>query len=164
MGGDTPIAGQPHSIGAGLIGRRGRYLKQSEHRRAGVQYRSGTADGCRMMLKGERMVQVAYGLILLSIAFAAPVLAQDAKASGEKVFTEQKCSICHSLAGKGNTKGPLDDVGSRLSSDDIRAWITDAKAMTVKTKSPRKPEMKAYSLPKDEVDALVAYLSAMKKK
>ena len=36
--------------------------------------------------------------------------------------------------------------------------------MTAKTKAPRKPEMKAYTLPKDEVDALVAYLSAMKKK
>ena len=68
------------------------------------------------------------------------------------------------LAGKGNAKGPLDDVGSKLSADEIRAWITDAKAMTVKTKAPRKPEMKAYTLPKDEVDALVAYLSAMKKK
>jgi mono/diheme cytochrome c family protein len=110
------------------------------------------------------MIQVAYGVIVLSLAFAAPILAQDAKASGEKVYTEQKCSICHSLAGKGNAKGPLDDVGSRLSADEIRTWITDAKAMTVKTKAPRKPEMKAYSLPKDEVDALVTYLSALKKK
>ena len=45
----------------------------------------------------------------------------------------------------------------------IRQWLVDAKAMTVKTKADRKPEMKSYSLPKDEVDALVAYLSSLKK-
>jgi len=55
-------------------------------------------------------------------------------------------------------------VGSKLTPDEIRAWLTDAKAMTVKTKAARKPEMKAYTLPKEEVDALVVYLSAMKKK
>jgi mono/diheme cytochrome c family protein len=95
---------------------------------------------------------------------AGPVLAQDAKAPGEKVYTEQKCAVCHSVAGKGNAKGPLDDVGSKLTADQIRAWITDAKAMTAKTKAARKPEMKAYTLTTDEVDGLVAYLSAMKKK
>ena len=47
---------------------------------------------------------------------------------------------------------------------DIRAWITDAKGMTAKTKATRKPEMKAYNLPKEDVDALVAYLSILKKK
>jgi hypothetical protein len=35
--------------------------------------------------------------------------------------------------------------------------------MTEKTKATRKPEMKAYTLPKEDVDALVAYLSGMKK-
>ena len=32
-----------------------------------------------------------------------------------------------------------------------------------KTKATRKPEMKAYTLPKDDVDALVAYLITLKK-
>jgi hypothetical protein len=35
--------------------------------------------------------------------------------------------------------------------------------MTAKSKATRKPEMKAYTLPKDDVDALVAYLSSLKK-
>jgi mono/diheme cytochrome c family protein len=109
------------------------------------------------------MVRIVH-VIVLSIVFAASAAAQDSKAAGERVYGEQKCSICHSLAGKGNAKGPLDDVGTKLSADEIRAWIADAKAMTLKTKAPRKPEMKAYSLPKEEVDALVTYLSALKKK
>jgi hypothetical protein len=65
---------------------------------------------------------------------------------------------------KGQFEGSAGRGGSKLSSDDIRAWISDAKGMTAKTKATRKPEMKAYTLPKEDVDALVAYLSAMRKK
>ena len=100
-------------------------------------------------------------LIVVGVTTAA---AQETVATGEKVFADQKCALCHSIAGKGNTKGSLDGVGSKLKADEIRAWITDAKGMTAKTKPERKPEMKAFDLPKSDVDALVAYLSAMKKK
>jgi mono/diheme cytochrome c family protein len=95
---------------------------------------------------------------------ATAAAAQDAKvAKGQQVFADQKCSLCHSIAGKGNAKGSLDGVGSKLTADEIRSWITDAKGMTAKIKATRKPEMKAYTLPKDDVDALVAYLSTLKK-
>ncbi len=69
--------------------------------------------------------------------------AQD-NARGIAVYGEQKCSLCHSIGGKGNPKGPLDDVGSKLSADDIKAWITNPKEMAEKSKSERKPPMKAY--------------------
>ena len=91
-----------------------------------------------------------------------PAAAQDLKAKGEKVYADQKCSLCHSIAGKGNAKGALDGVGTKLSEADIRAWITDATGMTTKTGATRKPVMKQYSLPKDDVDALVAYLTSLK--
>ena len=110
------------------------------------------------------MLRAAIYVTILSVVYAASAAAQDAKIQGEKVFTDQKCALCHSIGGKGNTKGPLDEVGSKLSADDIRAWITDAKGMTAKTNATRKPDMKAYTLPKDEVDALVAYLSTFKKR
>jgi mono/diheme cytochrome c family protein len=101
--------------------------------------------------------------IMVTVGVVSFASAQDAKAKGEKVFADQKCSLCHSIAGKGSAKGALDAVGSKLSADEIRNWITDAKGMTVKMKTTRKPDMKAYTLPKDDVDALVAYLSAQKK-
>ena len=102
--------------------------------------------------------------VVLCVGVAATVAAQDAKvAQGEKLFVDQKCTLCHSIGDKGNKKGPLDEVGSKLSAAEIRAWITDAKAMTAKMKTTRKPEMKAYSLPKEDVDALVAYLASLKK-
>jgi len=107
---------------------------------------------------GRMLAVAAVGALI-----ALPAGAQDLKAKGEKIFTDQKCSLCHSVAGKGNQKGALDDVGSKLSAADIRAWITDANAMTAKIATPRKPVMKQYSLPKDDVDALVAYLTTLKK-
>ena len=114
--------------------------------------------------EGGFMLRAAIYVAILSVAGAASAEAQDAKAQGARVFADQKCSVCHSIAGKGNSKGPLDDIGKKDSSDEIRAWITDAKGMTAKTKAARKPEMKAYTLPKEDVDELVAYLTAMKKK
>ena len=100
---------------------------------------------------------------VMCLGIAAAASAQDAKAKGEQVYTAQKCSLCHSIAGKGNAKGSLDGIGSKLSADEIRTWSVDAKGMTAKTKATRKPEMTAYALPKDEVDALVAYLGSLKK-
>ena len=101
--------------------------------------------------------------LVFTVSMAAAAAAQDAKAKGEKVYADQKCSLCHSIGGKGNAKGPLDGVGSKLTPDEIRSWIVDAKGMTAKTNAARKPAMKQYTLPKDDVDALVAYLSSLKK-
>jgi mono/diheme cytochrome c family protein len=101
--------------------------------------------------------------VVMCVGVAASAAAQDAKAKGQQLFTDQKCTLCHSIGDKGNKKGPLDEVGSKLSSAEIREWISDAKGMTAKMKTTRKPEMKAYSLPKEDVDALVAYLSSLKK-
>lgn len=97
------------------------------------------------------------------LGVAAAAAAQDAKvAKGQQLFTDQKCTLCHSIGDKGNKKGPLDGVASKLSADEIRSWITDAKGMIAKTNSTRKPEMKAFTLPKEDVDALVAYLGTLK--
>jgi len=100
-------------------------------------------------------------------AFAGAASAQDAAkiAKGEKVYADQKCSLCHSIAGKGNAKGSLDGVGAKLKADEIHDWIVKPAEMSAKAKAERKPAMPAKfaSLPKDDVDALVAYLSSLKK-
>ena len=101
--------------------------------------------------------------VAVIVVMAATASAQDLRAKGEQLFTDQKCTLCHSVGGKGNVKGPLDDVASKASAVEIREWLTDAKGMTTKTKAARKPEMKAYTLPKEDIDALVAYLTSLKK-
>jgi mono/diheme cytochrome c family protein len=113
--------------------------------------------------EGAFMFRVIAGL-MLCVGLAATAVAQDAKvAKGEKLFADQKCTLCHSVGDKGNKKGPLDGVATTLKSDEIREWIVDAKGMTAKTKATRKPEMKAYALPKEDVEALAAYLLTLKK-
>ena len=83
---------------------------------------------------------------------------------GQKVYAAQKCRQCHSIGGQGNKKGPLDEVGTKLSAEEIRLWIVSAPEMTKKTQSKRKPLMKSYEkLPKEEIDALVAYMQSLKK-
>ncbi len=111
-----------------------------------------------------RFALIAAAAAWIAAASATTAAAQDLKTKGEKVYTDQKCSLCHSIAGHGNAKGPLDNVGTKLSADEIRQWVTDAKTMTAKTKATRKPEMKQYNLPKADVDALVAYLESLKGK
>ena len=114
------------------------------------------------------MKRVLIGIVsvVALTAFAGAASAQDKAAKGQQVFTDQKCSMCHSIAGKGNAKGPLDDVGSKLKADEIREWIVDPAKMAAAAKADRKPAMPAKykDLPKDDVDALVAYLSSLKKK
>jgi mono/diheme cytochrome c family protein len=100
----------------------------------------------------------------MAFVLPASALAQAGAARGEKVYVEQKCSICHSIAGKGNPKGALDDVGRRLTADEIRLWIVSPADMTKKTKAERKPPMRAYpNLAKEDLDALVAYMMGLKK-
>ena len=109
------------------------------------------------------MVRMIAG-VTLCVGLAAAASAQDAKvAKGEKLFVDQKCTLCHSVGDKGNKKGPLDGVGTKLKADEIREWLTDAPGMTAKTKATRKPAMKSYTLPKDDVEALAAYLLTLKK-
>ena len=122
------------------------------------------------LVRMEAAVKLRSALIALAtvsvLALASAAFAQDAAliAKGKQVYADQKCSVCHSIAKQGNAKGPLDDVGSRLKAEDIRAWLVTPKEMTQKTKAPRKPEMKAYpTLPKADLDALVAYMLSLKR-
>jgi mono/diheme cytochrome c family protein len=115
------------------------------------------------------MRRTTLGVLLFGIfglLIPAPAGAQNAAVErGVKLYAESKCSMCHSVAGKGNAKGVLDDVGSRLSAEEIRQWLLDPDAMRVKAHAERKPLMKAYaSLPKGDIDALVAYLRTLKVK
>lgn len=109
------------------------------------------------------MVRSSVVALAACFVMGVSVSAQDLVARGQKVYVDRKCAVCHSIAGKGNKKGPLDGVGTKLTADDIRLWMTDAKTMTGKAKATRKPFMKSYKLSKDDLGALVAYMVSLKK-
>ena len=99
------------------------------------------------------MKKIPLVLALGLFAAASASLAQDGKA----VYTAQKCQMCHSIAGEGNKKSPLDGVGKKLSAADLRKWVVAPKEMKADSK------MKAYpNLPAKELDALVAYMQTLK--
>jgi mono/diheme cytochrome c family protein len=109
------------------------------------------------------------GVTALAVAIAAnasgiAAAQEDAVKRGQEVYAAQKCSVCHSVAGKGNKQNPLDGVGTKLSADEIRQWITKPAEMTAKTKSTKKPPMpnKYGGLPKTDLEALVAYMQSLK--
>ena len=93
-----------------------------------------------------------------------PARAQDAAAKGAEVYAAQKCSTCHSIAGKGGKSSPLDGVGAKLSAADIKEWIVDPVASAKKANSTKKPPMpKKYDkLPAADIDGLVAYMQTLK--
>ena len=114
-----------------------------------------------------RRTIATFAAFAIALAVGAPVFADDAAMieKGKEVYTAQKCKLCHAIEGVGNKKGSLDEVGSKLTPEDIKAWIVDAKGMTEKTKAERKPVMKNYDkLAAEELDALVAYMVSLKKK
>lgn len=78
---------------------------------------------------------------------------------GIEVYAAQRCAACHSIAGVGNKKSPLDGVGSKLSPDQLRKWIVAPREMDPKVRK------RAYDklAPKD-LDALVMYMRSLTKK
>ena len=107
------------------------------------------------------------GAFVVALALPGASEAQDA-AKGKEVYASAvpKCKTCHSIGGEGNAKGSLDDVGSKASAADIKAWIRTPKEMTAKAKATRKPPMPAYPAAKlsdENLEALTAYLLSLKK-
>ena len=99
----------------------------------------------------------------LMAAWAVPAFAQDPKvAKGAALFESNKCSICHSVAGKGGKK-PLDGAGTRLDAATAKLWLTDPKGAEAKTGKKASPPMKSFAtLPAADIDALVAYVMSLK--
>lgn len=81
-------------------------------------------------------------------------------ARGRAVYEAQNCATCHSLAGEGNPRRPLDDVGARLTPDQLRAWTTGTgEAAAILSEAVVKRKQRYSSLPAEDLEALMAYLS-----
>lgn len=113
-------------------------------------------------LAGVLMVS---GIAVSAAPGAGSPLPQDAAKieAGKKVYDTQKCAACHSIAGKGAKMSVLDGVGSKLSAADIKKWILTPAEMEAKLATKPKIKMKAYKMADADLDALVAYMSSLKK-
>ena len=113
-----------------------------------------------------RMVRTTIRMLMAGVlvAGAASVArAQDPVKKGEELFTTQKCSLCHSVADKGNKKYPLDGVGAKRRAADLKEWLVNPDAMQAKKGDKPLMKMKSFkTLPAADIDALVAYLGSLK--
>ncbi len=106
----------------------------------------------------KRSVLLFSGLAIALLVGATVLAAAGNEEHGKEVYAAQKCSMCHAIAGKGNAKGPLDSVGSKLKAEEIKKWIKTPKEMKADAK------MKAYpNISETDLDDLTAYLLTLKK-
>jgi len=103
--------------------------------------------------------------LAIALVLPSPVAAQDSTLveQGAALYMDQRCKLCHSIDTEGNSKGPLDGVGDRLTAEELEMWLLEPKRMTEKTGATRKPDMPAYPrLSEVEIDGLVAYMLSLK--
>jgi mono/diheme cytochrome c family protein len=102
---------------------------------------------------------MAFAGAIAAVLFCAAFMffQDDASDRGREVYAVQKCALCHSIAGIGGKKMPLDRAGSRLKSEDIRKWVRTPKAMKADS------TMKSYpNLPEKDLSDLTAFIMNLK--
>jgi mono/diheme cytochrome c family protein len=83
-------------------------------------------------------------------------------ATGRRVFELQRCLRCHSIAGEGNPRYPLDGVGLRRTAESIRQWILAPVELKDQLPSGAFQVKQAYrNQPPEDIDALVVYLQSL---
>jgi mono/diheme cytochrome c family protein len=84
-------------------------------------------------------------------------------ARGFAVFSAQGCARCHSVAGEGNARNPLDGVGARRTPEQLRAWTIGAEVLADSLPPSAYRAKQAFQgIPEAELSHLVAYLSSLR--
>lgn len=97
---------------------------------------------------------------MLMLAVGVPAWAQGDKAlvaTGQRIYQERHCAVCHAIKGQGAKIGPdLTAVGAKRDALWLRTFLKDPKAVNPKSK------MLAFKGTDEELEALVAYLASLK--
>ncbi len=81
--------------------------------------------------------------------------------AGRLVYEQQGCVFCHSIAGAGNPRNPLDGVGLRRTSEEIRDRIIGADSLLgVIPERALKFKRSYRELNDDDLNNLIIYLQA----
>jgi mono/diheme cytochrome c family protein len=81
---------------------------------------------------------------------------------GLAVYEARGCARCHSVAGLGNERNPLDGVAARRTRDELEAWTVGADALEDSLPPSAFRAKRAYqSLPTDSLGWLLDYLSQL---
>ena len=103
-----------------------------------------------------RLIWVVMALVVVAYA-GAPLAAQGDKVKGEKVYQDNKCSVCHKIDTKGGKMGPeLTKVGATRDTAWLAKFLVNPKADNPKNKMP------AVKVKGADLDNLIAYLVSLK--
>jgi len=81
--------------------------------------------------------------------------------AGQQLFAAHSCTGCHSIAGKGNPGRPLDGIGKKYSTEELRDWIIGAEKLKSKLPAYAYNAKQVYvKLPEDDMEALIFYLQS----
>lgn len=91
------------------------------------------------------------------------VVKSDLIKAGRQVYDEQGCARCHSIAGKGNLRNPLDGVAARRSGEELREWVVGAGSLQGVLSERALNFKKSYrELPSNDLNVLIIYLQSLR--
>ncbi|MBE5315451.1 MAG: cytochrome c [Xanthomonadales bacterium] len=97
------------------------------------------------------------------VAVAADGVDAARLARGRAVLEANDCLMCHSIAGEGSPRSPLDGVGSRLSETEILHFaIADESVQDDLSPRAIKAKRDYAELPQEDLQAMTAYLASLK--
>lgn len=92
----------------------------------------------------------------------SPVVNPDLE-RGRTIYGQQGCATCHAIAGSGNPRHPLDGTGDRWTKEELTHWILGTGVATDElSPAVRRRKQRYQSLPPEDLNALVTYLSSLK--
>ena len=98
-------------------------------------------------------------LLVAAGCIGVPALARAGADEGKALY-EQKCKVCHSLAGEGGKMadkgGPLDGVGAKRDADWLTKYLRDPKSVMPDAKMPK------MKMTDQELADYVAYMLTLK--
>lgn len=83
--------------------------------------------------------------------------------TGQQIYKQQNCARCHSIAGQGNPRNPLDGVGTRHTVKELRNWIIGADSLQgALPTSILKLKQTNSVLSDSDLDALIIYMQSLR--
>ena len=96
---------------------------------------------------------------------SAEIIALDSERiqNGRRIYLQQDCSQCHSIAGDGNPRIPLDGVGATYTADELRNRIIGADTLKgIMPEGVRKKKRGYAELPNGDLNTLVIYMQSLR--
>jgi cytochrome c553 len=82
--------------------------------------------------------------------------------AGLGVFRASNCERCHSVAGVGSPRYPLDGVGSRRTQDELRAWTIGAETVQDSlSPSALRAKQRYQQLSAEEMRVLLSFMASL---